>query len=265
MDLPLSRAVAPHLDWLPRAGSTNDVLVQSADGRPDFSVVVTDEQTAGRGRLGRTWVAPAGRTLAISVLLRPPSEVERERWGLLPLVAGAAMRRTVEAVLPAHPVALKWPNDVLVGEKKVSGILGELLPDARGLVLGAGLNVTLAADELPVPTATSLTLSGAAAADLGADGLLARYLDELGTLYRAWIAHGGDARASGLLDELAATSATLGRAVRVELPGGSVRTGTARAIDDDGRLVVDTDDGAPLVVAAGDVTHLRHSDGGIQR
>jgi BirA family biotin operon repressor/biotin-[acetyl-CoA-carboxylase] ligase len=260
MDLPLSRAAAPALDWLPRAGSTNDVLVQSEEGRPDFSVVVTDEQTAGRGRLGRSWTAPAGRTLAISVLLRPGAEVAPTRWGVLPLVAGAAMRRTVEALLPGHPVALKWPNDVLVGSSKVSGILGELLPDARGLVLGAGLNVTLAADELPVPTATSLLLAGASPADLGADAVLARYLTELGGLYRSWLAAGGDAPASGLLDELARTSATLGRAVRVELPGGAVRTGTARAIDDDGRLVVDTDDGEELVVAAGDVTHLRHSD-----
>lgn len=200
----------------------------------------------------------------MSVLLRPRADTAL--WGTLPLLAGAAVRRAVEsvlagAVLPGHPVALKWPNDVLIGGSKVSGVLGELLPDARGLVIGAGINLTLAADELPVPTATSLELAGAPAASLGVDAVLSAYLRELVALFSAWESAGGSARESGLLDELGSTSATLDRAVRVELPGGLVRTGTARAIDDDGRLVVDTDDGSALVVAAGDVTHLRLRDG----
>ncbi|MCS5716228.1 biotin--[acetyl-CoA-carboxylase] ligase [Herbiconiux sp. CPCC 205716] len=264
MELPLSRALVPRLEWMERAGSTNEVLVRAASGPsaeawPSFSVVATDDQVSGRGRLGRTWSAPAGTALAVSVLLRP--RVDTSLWGTLPLLAGAAVRRAVAGVLPGHPVALKWPNDVLVAGSKVSGILGELLPDARGLVIGAGINLTLAADELPVPTATSLALAGAPAAAVGVDAVLSAYLHELTVLYAAWSEAGGSARASGLLDELATTSATLGRAVRVELPGGVVRTGTATAIDDDGRLVVDTDEGAPLVVAAGDVTHLRLRDG----
>ncbi|MBF4574471.1 biotin--[acetyl-CoA-carboxylase] ligase [Herbiconiux sp. VKM Ac-1786] len=289
MDLPLSRALVPRLEWMPRAGSTNEVLVLAGSGPsaaawPAFSVVATDDQVSGRGRLGRSWSAPAGKALAVSVLLRP--RVDTALWGTLPLLAGAAVRRAVEAVLagavvpgsvvpgsvvpgavvpgavlPGHPVALKWPNDVLIGSLKVSGILGELLPDARGLVIGAGINLTLAADELPVPTATSLSLAGAAVASVGVDAVLSAYLRELSALFGAWSDAGGSARDSGLLDELAATSATLGRAVRVELPGGLVHTGTARAIDDDGRLVVDADDGTPLVVAAGDVTHLRLRDG----
>jgi BirA family biotin operon repressor/biotin-[acetyl-CoA-carboxylase] ligase len=269
MDLPLSRALVPRLEWMPRAGSTNEVLVRAASGPsaadwPAFAVVATDDQVSGRGRLGRTWSAPAGKALAVSVLLRPRADTAL--WGTLPLLAGAAVRRAVEsvlagAVLPGHPVALKWPNDVLIAGLKVSGILGELLPDARGLVIGAGINLTLAADELPVPTATSLELAGAPASSLGVDAVLSAYLRELVALFSAWESAGGSARDSGLLDELASTSATLGRAVRVELPGGVVRTGTARAIDDDGRLVVDTDDGSSLVVAAGDVTHLRLRDG----
>lgn len=264
MDLPLSRALVPRLEWMERAGSTNEVLVLAASGPsaaawPSFAVVATDDQVSGRGRLGRTWSAPAGKALAVSVLLRPRADTAL--WGTLPLLAGAAVRRAVAGLLPGHPVALKWPNDVLIGGSKVSGILGELLPDARGLVIGAGVNLTLAADELPVPTATSLVLAGAPASSLGVDAVLSAYLRELSSLYAAWSDADGSARDSGLLDELASTSATLGRAVRVELPGGAVRTGTATAIDDDGRLVVDTDDGSPLVVAAGDVTHLRLRDG----
>ncbi|WP_066041679.1 biotin--[acetyl-CoA-carboxylase] ligase [Herbiconiux solani] len=298
MDLPLSAPLTPKLVWMAQAGSTNDVLAQAATGPtgsdwPDLSVVATDDQVAGRGRLGRVWAAPAGRSLAVSVLLRPPVEIDRDRWGLVPLIAGLAMARAVRGFVPegsggagaggvgaasdavggggarggaaasgaagAGAVALKWPNDVLVGGLKVSGILGELLPDAAGIVIGAGVNLSLTSDELPTPAATSLVLAGADPAAVTVDAVLAAYLHELTQLIHDWAAHRGDPEASGLLAALIRESATLGRAVRVELPGPSFRTGTARTIDPGGRLVVDTDEGE-LVVAAGDVTHLRHRD-----
>lgn len=258
---------------MPEAGSTNDVLVQAASGAdsaawPELSVVATDDQVAGKGRLGRTWTAPAGKCLAVSVLLRPRMPggvpIPMERWGVLPLLAGVAMARAVTAALgsaspPSASVAVKWPNDVLIGEKKVCGILGEIVPD--GLVLGAGVNLSLGADELPTPTSTSLTLAGADSGSTAADAVLAGYLSELTPLYRRWLSAGGDSAASGLLEEADEWSATLGRTVRVELPGGTFRTGTARAIDATGRLVVDVlGSDEPLVVSAGDVTHLRHSD-----
>jgi len=286
MDLPLSAPLSPRLVWMPEAGSTNDVLVQAATGAesgswPELAVVATDNQVAGKGRLGRTWTAPAGKCLAVSVLLRPRmpggEAVPMERWGVLPLLAGVAMAKTVAAALgsavpdaphassadappqASAPVAVKWPNDVLIGEKKACGILGELVPG--GLVLGAGVNLSLDADELPTPTSTSLTLAGASSGAVVADAVLAGYLGELIALYRRWLAAGGDAVASGLLAEADDWSATLGRTVRVELPGGAFRTGTARAIDETGRLVVDVlGEAEPLVVSAGDVTHLRHSD-----
>ena len=271
--LPLSEAVAEKLVWLPQAGSTNELLVREAAGAPasewpDLAVLATDDQVAGKGRLGRGWTAPAGKCLAVSVLVRPES-VPTDRWGAVPLLAGVAMARVVGRLvhaarlrsshaLAALPVGLKWPNDVLIGEEKVCGILGELLPDASGLVIGAGVNLTLGADELPTPTATSLALAGVDPVHL--DSVLAGYLEDFAELYARWTAHGGDAVASGLLAEATRVSATLGRAVRVELPGGVFRTGTARELDADGRLVIDVDDSAePLVVAAGDVTHLRHA------
>ncbi|QJU54455.1 biotin--[acetyl-CoA-carboxylase] ligase [Herbiconiux sp. KACC 21604] len=275
--LPLSEAVAEKLVWLPQAGSTNEVLVGEASGAssvewPDLAVVATDDQVAGKGRLGRGWTAPAGKCLAVSVLVRPgagPTPVSTERWGAVPLIAGVAMARVVGRLvasarlrsshaLAALPVGLKWPNDVLIGEEKVCGILGELLPDASGLVIGAGVNLTLTADELPTATATSLALAGVDPVHL--DSVLAGYLEDFAQLYARWTAHGGDAVASGLIAEAARVSATLGRAVRVELPGGVFRTGTARELDADGRLVIDLDDTPePLIVAAGDVTHLRHA------
>ncbi len=284
MELPLSSALAARLDWLPQAGSTNDVLAQAAAGPsaaswPDLSVVATDDQVAGRGRLGRSWVAPAGASLAVSLLVRPRGAsgepVPVERFGMLSLLAGVAMARAVAGVLgeasdgvgsgagagAGARVGLKWPNDVLIGEKKVCGILAELLPGADGVVIGTGVNLSLEAADLPTPTSTSLLLAGARPEDATADRVLSAYLREFTALYAAWLSCDGDPDASGLLAAATEVSATLGRAVRVELPGGVFRTGVARAIDATGRLVVDTGDGgspAELVVSAGDVTHLRH-------
>ncbi|SDZ40972.1 biotin--[acetyl-CoA-carboxylase] ligase [Herbiconiux ginsengi] len=279
--LPLSRAVAPRLEWMSQAGSTNDVLVMAATGPsaadwPDLAVIATDNQVHGRGRLGRVWTAPPGRTLAVSVLLRPRGAsgdpVPLERYGMLPLLAGVAMARVVGGLVEtarihsAHRLAkvgvsLKWPNDVLIGERKVCGILGEMLPGGQGLVIGAGVNLTLSAEELPTPTSTSLLVAGVE--HPSPDAVLAGYLRDLGTLYERWCAADGDGVASGLLDEVARVTGTLGRAVRVELPGGEFRTGVARGVDETGRLIVDdSDGGAPLVVSAGDVTHLRHDDQG---
>lgn len=274
MEFPLSRAVAGRFEYLPETGSTNDVLVGHATGTdaaawPDLSVVVTDNQTRGRGRLGRTWLAPTGKSLAISVLLRPGEALPADRYGWLPLLAGAAMTLAVRdaiAVLvapadpadeqPRHEVALKWPNDVLIDGYKVSGILCELLPGGD-VVIGAGLNVSLDEHDLPTLTSTSLLLVTGTAPD--PDTVLAGYLTRLRELSARFVAAGGDPVASGLHDQVAALCGTLGTAVRVELPGGDDLVGTAMRLDDDGRLVVrDQADGELLAVAAGDVTHLRY-------
>ena len=258
MHLPLSRAVAGHLDVVPQVGSTNAELVAraSAGELPDFSVLVTDDQTAGKGRLGRRWVAPAGTTLAISVLLKPRA-MPLERLGWLPLLAGLAMTRAVQSLVTAVPVALKWPNDVQVDGLKVSGILAELLPQADAVVIGAGLNLTMAEEQLPVATATSLTLNGATAEGLQ-DRALSAYLQQLRKLYETFATSGLDATGSGLREAVTRACGTIGRRVRVELPGGPELFGVANSVDDLGRLVVATDDGSEHHVAAGDVTHLRY-------
>ena len=242
MRLPLSSAIADRLDVLDETGSTNAVLVERARAgtAPEFSVVMTTNQTAGRGRLGRTWVAPPGKTIAVSVLLTP---TDRLSW--LPLLAGLAMTRAVRSLVTGHEVTLKWPNDVQVDGLKVSGLLAELVPGA-GVVIGAGLNLTIDESELPTPVSTSLTLVGASPDDL-VDRALAAYLGELRGLYEGMLA-GADIRA-----QVVAECSTIGRRVRVELPGGDDLYGTATGIDAEGRLVVDD-----RVVAAGDVTHLRY-------
>lgn len=262
MHLPRSTRVVPDLTVLDEVGSTNAELVAraTAGALPDFTVVATTNQTAGRGRLGRTWVAPPGTTIAVSVLLAPQG-APLERLGWVPLLAGLAMCRAVRGLLPdasddAGPVVgLKWPNDVLVEGRKVSGILAEVVPGAAGVVIGAGLNLTMTAEQLPVPTATSLTLVGAEPDDL-VDRALAAYLGELRELLSEFEATGFDA-ASGLRAAVLEACTTIGSLVRVERPAGDVH-GRAVDIDTDGRLVLETDSGT-VAMSAGDVTHLRGS------
>ncbi len=139
-------------------GSTNADLAELARrGEPAGLVLVTDHQVAGRGRLGRTWTAPAGTSVALSVLLRP--QRDPAAWTWLPLLAGLAVAEGLRAIADV-PAVLKWPNDVLVDDAKICGILAERVdsPIGPACVLGLGVNVHLTAEQLPVPTATSLAL-----------------------------------------------------------------------------------------------------------
>lgn len=262
MHLPLSLVIAPHLEVLPEVGSTNTELVAraasaSAGGRPlaHFTTVVTGNQTAGKGRQGRAWVAPPGTTIAVSVLLALPA-AGFSRIGWIPLLAGLAMTRAVRSVVDDAEVTLKWPNDVHIAGLKVSGLLGEVVAGGA-VVIGAGLNLTMTADELPVPTATSLTLRGADERDI-ADRALAAYLAGLRDLLLDFERSEFDP-SRGLRASVIAACGTIGRNVRVDLPGGDSLFGVAVDIDDDGRLVVrEGVNGRTVSVAAGDVTHLRY-------
>jgi BirA family transcriptional regulator, biotin operon repressor / biotin---[acetyl-CoA-carboxylase] ligase len=233
---------------VPQTGSTNADLLEAAQaGAAEGLVLVAEEQTAGRGRLGRSWSAPPGAALTFSVLLRPAG-VPPTRLGWLPLLTGVAVAAAVRETTLV-PASLKWPNDVLVGERKLAGILAEAHGDA--VVVGVGLNVTLSRAELPVPAATSLLLEDAASTDRTA--LLAAILAELAHRYQAWRTnpHRAELRADYLR-----WCATIGREVRAELPGGAVLTGTATDVDDAGRLVLRTPAGL-VPVGAGDVVHVR--------
>jgi BirA family transcriptional regulator, biotin operon repressor / biotin---[acetyl-CoA-carboxylase] ligase len=247
------RLVTPGGLWrdvrvVPETGSTNaDLLAEARKGAPEGLVLVAEVQTAGRGRLGRVWTSPPRAALVFSVLLRP-AEVPPARRGWLPLLTGVAVASTVRAQT-AVPASLKWPNDVLVAERKLAGILAEAHGDM--IVVGTGLNVTLAPAELPVPTATSLLIEDAASTDR--DALLVAILTELEHRYQAWRA-GPDE--PGLRADYLRRSATVGRGVRVELPGGALLTGTAEDVDDVGRLVVRTPE-TLVRVGAGDVVHVR--------
>jgi BirA family biotin operon repressor/biotin-[acetyl-CoA-carboxylase] ligase len=234
-------------------GSTNaDLLARAAGGAPEGSVLAAEAQSAGRGRMGRSWLSPPGAALMFSVLLRPGA-VPPARRGWVPLLAGVAVAAAVAAV-SGLDARLKWPNDVLIGDGKVAGILAEQAADA--IIVGAGINVSTSRTELPVETATSLALEGAAGTSR--EQLLCAVLGEIERLYLAWAGSAipGDPDASGLREEYRRRCATLGRDVRVELPGGAAAHGTALDVDADGRLVIATAEG-PLAVSAGDVVHVR--------
>ncbi|MEU4732437.1 biotin--[acetyl-CoA-carboxylase] ligase [Streptomyces sp. NPDC023588] len=244
------------LEVVDATGSTNTDLAARAPQLPEGAVLVAEEQTAGRGRLDRSWVAPARSGLFFSVLLKPGAAVPQERWGWLTLLAGVATATGLSRAAGVD-TSLKWPNDLLVTvdreERKAGGILAERVAD--GIVIGIGLNVSLTEDELPVPGAGSLALAKASVTDR--DPLLRAVLRSLEQWYGNWRAAGGDPAASGLQETYAAGCATLGKHVRAELPGGRTLTGTAEAVDTDGRLVIRTAEGVHEAVGAGDVVHLR--------
>ena len=274
----LARALAqrPDAAWravevVGRTGSTNaDVAARARAGEPEGLVLVADHQEAGRGRLGRSWEAPPRAALAVSLLLRPP--VDPARWSWLPLLVGLGVVDALRRICGV-PAALKWPNDVLVPEpvrgqapelgerRKVCGVLAEAVTGADGTsaaaVVGFGLNVDQHRPELPVPTATSLRLAGAATLDR--DTVLRACLRAVAVRYQGWVDAGGDPRAGGIGAAYREACLSLGLQVEVRLPGpdgDEVVRGVAEEVDDDGRLVVASADGR-RALAAGDVGHVR--------
>ena len=255
------------VDVVDRTGSTNaDLLERATDPGVDRAVLFAEFQEHGRGRHSRTWEAPPQAHIAMSVLLRAPG-VDPAKLGWLPLLTGIAMVDALRGVAKVD-AELKWPNDVLVGGRKVAGILAEVAwpkpaDSAAGpaVVVGVGLNVSLTEQELPVPQATSLALLGAEVTDRNT--LARAMLRALAERWTAWEAAGWGT------DDLAAAyrerCVTLGARVRADLPGGESLEGTARDIDSDGRLLIVRDSGAgggnehgaEIAVSAGDVTHLR--------
>ncbi len=245
------------VEVVPSTGSTNaDLLAAARAGVAAGSVLVAEEQTAGRGRLDRTWESQPGAGLTFSVLLRP-TEVPGGSRGWLPLLTGVAIT-TALRTQAAVEADLKWPNDVLAGgtdgQRKLAGILAEQAGDA--IVVGIGLNVSSARSELPSGLATSLLLAGAATLDRQA--ILTAALRELEVWYLRWTGADppGDASTSGLRAAYLRACSTVGRDVRVELPSGGILAGRAVDVDNAGRLMVTGPDGVHAV-SAGDVVHVR--------
>lgn len=259
MNFAKSLHFAGRLDWVESTGSTNSDLIAAAvadsNAYPHLSVLVAGEQTAGRGRSGREWQAPAGSSLFVSVLLRPES-VAPTQFAWLPLIAGLSMANAISQFAGAQRATVKWPNDVLVADKKVCGILSELLPDARSVVVGAGVNVFQMPEQLPVETATSLALESIRVESL--DDLLAAYLQNLGMHTDEFVALAGEISGTDLHEQISLACSSIGREVLVILPNEQEFIGQATSIDSIGRLVVNNET-ETRSVSVGDVIHLRHN------
>ncbi|CQD07866.1 biotin-[acetyl-CoA-carboxylase] ligase [Mycobacterium lentiflavum] len=239
------------LDVVEQTGSTNaDLLARAADGTDIAgAVLIAEHQTAGRGRHGRGWSASPRAQVTMSVAVSVV-DVPVTGWGWLPLATGVAVVDAVTPLLAGVEVGLKWPNDVLAGGGKLAGILAEVARPV--VVIGLGLNVTQAPEEVDGPGATSLFDLGVAAPDRGQ--LVRAVLRELGGRIVAWqAARGADWQ---LAADYRARSLTIGTRVRAQLPGGKEIVGTASGIDDHGRLCLEAGT-ETVVVSAGDVVHLR--------
>jgi BirA family biotin operon repressor/biotin-[acetyl-CoA-carboxylase] ligase len=261
--------------WVAETGSTNaDALALARDGAPEGVVVVADHQTAGRGRRDRRWVAPPEASLLVSALLRPPARVA----GTVTLAAGVALADAVAEVAGVE-ARLKWPNDLVVdlpgdgGERKLAGILAEAdwpagstisggyrppRPDERVVVVvGVGINVLWPVDPAELGE-EGAEVAGIAAAlnwvgpEVDRSDLLIAFLRAFGDRYASLVADGP----AGVLADWRRRSATLGRAVRVDIGRDDVE-GTAVDVTDEGHLVIDTVEGGRRTVAVGEVVHLR--------
>ncbi len=259
----------------------------------ELSVYASLYQSAGRGRLARAWTAPPGACLAASIVVRPHAsadplarELPEDSYHWLTLIAGLS----VVDIWRSYGVdaALKWPNDVIAQGAKGCGILAQLVPESgstegqRSIIVGIGQNTNMSAEQLPVPTATSLSLCTGQVID--SSEVLTRLLSIFARRYRAFVRAGGDPerpdplnsdplnsdplnsdplnpQSISLLDQARAATATLGASVRMSLPDGSTVEGTAEDLDAQGRILIRREDGTLEPYAVGDIEHLRPANG----
>lgn len=247
MYLEQTASVVNELIALDSVDSTNLELARRLAAGPleNFSLVVASEQTAGMGRLGRAWVSEPGTSISASLYLKS-SHTSQLGWATL--IAATAIRAGIADLVDAQ-VLVKWPNDVLVNDKKISGILAQIQLDGS-LILGFGINLKA---QLGAPdTATALDL-------LGVEADFDTVLHAVVRNFRIrWAIFEADPQTAitKARGELVQYSATLGKSVRAELPGGGEVLGIAKDIDREGRLVIETPE--PVVVSAADVWHLRN-------
>ncbi len=253
------------VDWQDRTTSTNLRAAEAARaGEPEIGLFLTDEQTAGRGRLDRTWQAPAGTSLLASLLLRPAhpgvGAVAARQLRVLPLLAGLALAEAVAPHLPDAEVALKWPNDLLLRRnaahpwRKAAGILVELVGVAA--IVGVGCNIDWRGVARPPEfAATATSLAEVAAGDVDRWRVLAGFAGVFGRRYAAW-----KQQPVGFLDAYRGRCATLGRQVLVTRGDGATVQGRAVAIGADGTLLVRGADRRTTAVSTGDVTHAALAD-----
>lgn len=243
-----TRLIGRTVLFAPSLPSTNETVLDSGPTLEEGTVVIADEQSAGRGRQGRRWYSPAGANIYLSIGLR--QETLGENTPLLPLAMAAAMIEAVEAETKIG-LSLKWPNDLLWQERKVGGILCEA---RRGLLAaGIGLNVNLGAHDFPKNLqGEAASIAMAVGGSVAREALVVRFLAAFEAHHDRLV--GGDLEP--LLTEIRNRSTTLGRQVVVSVGAAEIR-GKAVKISDRGDLVVAREDGSQVALSTGDVSHLR--------
>jgi BirA family biotin operon repressor/biotin-[acetyl-CoA-carboxylase] ligase len=243
-----TKLIGPSMVYCSSVGSTNDLLKElAAQGTPEGALVIADQQTAGKGRLGRKWLAPPGTSLLLSLLFRPdlaPNQAQQ-----LTMICSLAIADAIEA-LTGLTAGLKWPNDIFIHGKKAGGILTE--SGTRGghldyVVVGMGLNVNLAVSALPELRGIATSLSEELGREVSRLELLWRILREIETRYNSL------RRGESPHEEWAARLINLGRQVQVTMPCG-VLVGWAEGVDADGALILRIPDGQRKRILVGDVT-----------
>jgi BirA family biotin operon repressor/biotin-[acetyl-CoA-carboxylase] ligase len=224
-------------------GSTQDDLFQLASSNDVFpkTILASEYQTSGRGRLDRTFTAAPMSALTFSIYVEP--KVERDEWSFLTLLAGLSVHEALASLDPQVDVGVKWPNDLLIGEKKFAGMIAQVTK--KGVVLGIGINVAMEADELPVENATSLALEGFITLDR--NKILAAIINHFEINMEMW------EHDKSFLAEYRSASVTIGKEVEVTLPGGEILRSKAIDISNAGALMLEN--GSEVTV--GDVVHLR--------
>lgn len=233
-------------------GSTNTDLVELAkQGAPAWTVILAEQQTAGKGRMGRSFASPLHAQLTLSLLIRPPAS-SVERIGTMNLATGTGI---LDALGKESGVRLKWPNDLIIGNRKLCGMLAEAvdLGENPAVVIGFGLNTALTKEELPVPHATSLLLE-----DIPFDRNQLTIDVLRGVQHRLEQWQNND---PAFMEEYRRLCVTIGQDVRVILPGDKELLGKATAVLNDGRIVVVDENSQEHVFAVGDVEHLRLQGG----
>lgn len=241
-----TKTIGRNVLYFPTIPSTMDIAKQAAkDGAAEGTVVITDHQTAGRGRLNREWLAPPGSSLLLSIILYP----EQQHLARLTMIACLAVAQSIEKVTGLKP-AIKWPNDVLINGRKVSGILSEanLSGDSVSYaIVGIALNVNLDVTAIPEIAETATSLRMELGRKVSRQKVLVALLNEFDSLYAAL------RRGEPIHLQWRQRLETLGRKVTVRC-GDEVQQGYAESVDEEGNLLLRHDDGSLSTIAAGDVT-----------
>lgn len=251
-----TKIIGREIHFFPEAASTNTLAMEMAfKGAPEGMVVVAETQTAGRGRLGRKWTSPKGN-LYFSVILRP--SIPMHKAPLITLMGAVAAASAIRKTCGLD-AGIKWPNDILISGKKVSGLLTEMSAEQdriRHLVLGIGVDVNMPLDELPPDfRMLTTTLSEEAGTKVDRTLLLRELLADLDQGYQVFLRD-----PSAVLREWESLNVTVGNHVAISGAGETLE-GLAQGVDYEGRLIVKLDDGTVRTVAAGDVTIVKGRNG----